>query len=43
MTDPPRHRPPYGRLSLLLPAAALLLAALAAVTWADNAANRGIT
>jgi hypothetical protein len=31
------------RLRILLPAAVLLLAALAAVTWADNAANRGIT
>jgi hypothetical protein len=30
-------------LRFLLPAAALLLAALAAVVWADNAANRGIT
>jgi hypothetical protein len=30
-------------LRFLLPAAALLLAALAAVIWADNAANRGIT
>jgi polysaccharide biosynthesis protein PslG len=43
VTDAPRHRPFYRRLSLLLPAAALLLAALAAVAWADNAANRGIT
>jgi hypothetical protein len=40
--DRPRHRPFYRRLSLLLPATALLLAALAAVVWADNAANRGI-
>ncbi|MFL5800308.1 MAG: cellulase family glycosylhydrolase [Roseiflexaceae bacterium] len=30
-------------MRVLLPAAALLLIALAAVTWADNAANRGVT
>lgn len=38
-----QHQPLYRRLRVLLPAAALLLAALAAVAWLDNAANRGVT
>lgn len=37
------REPLYRRLRFLLPAAALLLAALAAVTWIDNAVNRGVT
>lgn len=43
MSRTPRHPPIYLRLRILLPAAALLLAALAALIWADNATNRGIT
>jgi hypothetical protein len=43
VTDASRHKPLHQRLSILLPAAALLFAALAAVTVADNAFNRGIT
>jgi hypothetical protein len=43
VNDAPRRKPLCQRLAVLLPAAALLLCALAAFTWADNAANRGIT
>jgi hypothetical protein len=43
VTDASRYRPLYRRLSVLLAIAALLLGMLAAVVWADNAANRGIT
>ncbi|GAB4438101.1 MAG: O-antigen ligase family protein [Chloroflexi bacterium OHK40] len=35
--------PPAARLALLLMLNALILAAMAAVVWLDNAANRGIT
>jgi hypothetical protein len=38
-----RHKPYDRRLRVLLPCIVLLLGALAAVTWADNAVNRGVT
>ncbi len=37
------YRPLHRRLRVLLPAAALLLAGLAALAWLDNATNRGVT
>jgi hypothetical protein len=43
VNDAPLRKPFSQRLGILLPAAALLFAALAAFTWADNAVNRGIT
>ncbi len=43
VSELPRRKPFYRRVSVLLPIAALLLVALAGFALADNAYNRGIT